>query len=476
MGDVFGFEDLVGGGRDMTALGSTWQFDDGVQFMQLDDGRTLFQLDSDPFVDMVMLQDGSGFVEAWDQDNDQRPDLFFLHVDSDGHPDYGFARLDDHRWLVSEYNSATGEASDPVVVDSNALPAEFLALADMTFPHVDEVAEGVNVPTDNSALEEAPATEATEDVFYGPLTTQPAPWVNTGPAATGGTEIDAPTVFGDPLGEAQYWSWQGDQNYCVPASVFQIVSEYMPGVFDSVEDVVQFAADNGYIELAADGSTDGMTLYNAELLLEHATGINADLIFDGELEDLARYLANGHDVMIFVDAFEYWTGGNTDDLFHAAVITGIDFEQGVVYISDPGVKSGWLLEVPIEVFDAAWEDTGSSMLVMSEPAPADAPADSPVLETDGVPEPDVVKDDLATSPLQEPLEAPTGIEDSVEQVAFPVEAPGGSSAAVDNFVMRAFGDPEPGMVDQVIREVTNHPWVLVPVFLAAHRLGTLRKI
>ena len=62
----------------------------------------------------------------------------------------------------------------------------------------------------------------------------------------------------------------------------------------------------------------------------------------------------------------YGTGDSpfADDLVagHAVVITGIDDEAGVVYINDPGFPDGAGLEIPLDQFEDAWEDSDNTVV------------------------------------------------------------------------------------------------------------------
>ena len=121
-----------------------------------------------------------------------------------------------------------------------------------------------------------------------------------------------------------------------------------------------------------------MTLAGTEVLLE-SYGVPADL-YTGTVADLGRYLEAGHDVMVFVDSSEIWYGSDDDATAgdrgtdHFLLVTGIDLENGVAYLSDPGNPAGGGPVVSLSVPEDAWADgvPPNQMLVTSAPAPGGA--------------------------------------------------------------------------------------------------------
>lgn len=178
--------------------------------------------------------------------------------------------------------------------------------------------------------------------------------------------------------ELEWAQAQSENGFCVPTSVAMIVSE-MTGSEVSEDTAVDAATDLDLL-YGEPGAWIGMTSYGTVELLAHF-GIDADVEF-GELDDLTGYLDEGHNIIVSVDASEIWyDDGQTYDpgneLPHAAVITAIDADDGVVYLNDPGVPAdvGAGMEVPLETFLGAWEDTGNEMVVTADPTPGPDPTD-----------------------------------------------------------------------------------------------------
>lgn len=181
-------------------------------------------------------------------------------------------------------------------------------------------------------------------------------------------------VVGDPEEYSQVWFQQAVNGFCMPSSVAQIISVYTGETMTDEMQVVQSANQLQLWSVGGDG-VPGMTSENAVTLLE-AYGIPVELthelIGDHALEALDQALADGRGVIITIDSGEVWYGEKTEDhvLDHAVVVAGIDYDRGVVLLSDPGNPNGNLEEVPIEVFMDAWADSRYEMITCDEPAAA----------------------------------------------------------------------------------------------------------
>ncbi|MBN9111790.1 MAG: hypothetical protein J0I34_23775 [Pseudonocardia sp.] len=181
-------------------------------------------------------------------------------------------------------------------------------------------------------------------------------------------------VVGDPEEFSQVWFQQAVNGFCMPSSVAQIISVYTGEAMTDEMQIVNAANQLQLWSVGADG-VPGMTSENAVTLLE-AYGIPVELthelIGDHALEALDQVLADGRGVIITIDSGEVWYGEKTEDhvLDHAVVVAGIDYDRGVVLLSDPGNPNGNLEEVPIEVFMDAWADSRYEMITCDEPAAA----------------------------------------------------------------------------------------------------------
>ncbi|GEL24884.1 hypothetical protein PSU4_38380 [Pseudonocardia sulfidoxydans NBRC 16205] len=200
------------------------------------------------------------------------------------------------------------------------------------------------------------------------------------PAGAHGSPADTPPpvedgrVVGDPEEFSQVWFKQAVNGFCMPSSVAQIISVYTGETMTDEMQVVQAANQLQLWSVGGDG-VPGMTSENAVTLLE-AYGIPVELthelIGDHALAALDQALADGRGVIITIDSGEVWYGEQAEDhrLDHAVVVAGIDYDRGVVLLSDPGNPNGNLEEVPIEVFMDAWADSRYEMITCDEPAAA----------------------------------------------------------------------------------------------------------
>ncbi|MCK0519750.1 C39 family peptidase [Williamsia sp. DF01-3] len=195
---------------------------------------------------------------------------------------------------------------------------------------------------------------------------------------------------GDADEYSEHWFQQAVNGTCVPASVAQIVAEYSGEDIQSEEAFVEMAQDNGYF---LDGEIEnGMPIYAAADLLEQ-NGIPAT-VETGTMDDLATALEEGRGVMLYVDSGEYWDPeqeerdeamGRDQGGDHCVVISEIDTDKGVVYLSDPGHPDGDRMEVPLDEFEEAWGEADNTMIVCDEPSPnagvsEDDPTRDPLLD------------------------------------------------------------------------------------------------
>jgi hypothetical protein len=222
--------------------------------------------------------------------------------------------------------------------------------------------------------------------------------------------VDDDEVAGDPVEASQYWFNQAENGFCVPASVAMIVSAYTGEELLSEEEFVELANDLGLFNVDMEG-TPSMTMNDALTLLE-AAGVPADLVV-GDMDTLYDALEDGRGVMLFIDSDEVWYGDGEGEHApdHAVVITGIDREAGVAYLSDPGNPDGNMEVVPLSVLDDAWEDSGYTMVVCDEPAPTAGSDDQVTGETTG-----------STSNLQQATSALVGSQWALLPVVLPADA------------------------------------------------------
>lgn len=166
-------------------------------------------------------------------------------------------------------------------------------------------------------------------------------------------------VHGEPMEDITYHQAQAGSNDCLPTSVAMVLSE-VTGEEVPASEVVDLAQ-----ELDLLGPT-GMSIEGGLALLDHYD-VDAS-VETGSLDDLRAMLDADRPVIIGLDSDDLYGQGDapfSDDFVagHAVVITGIDDEQGLVYINDPGFPDGAGVAIPIEQFEDAWTDADHQMIV-----------------------------------------------------------------------------------------------------------------
>lgn len=142
----------------------------------------------------------------------------------------------------------------------------------------------------------------------------------------------------------------------------QIVLEAF-GIKISEGELAEEAIMKGYYAPGQGSSPELM----GQLLNDH--GIPTHTEYGGNVYDLVNELAQGHKVIVGVDADELWRPSFFNDLFgeaanHALIVTGIDTTdpQNVrVLITDPGTGDV-AKEYPLEQFLDAWQDANCQFI------------------------------------------------------------------------------------------------------------------
>jgi hypothetical protein len=329
----------------------------------------------------------------------------------------------------------------------------------LTFPAQDEnlVAQ---VPIDEETLfsaEEVTQSEAYQDWAQSVIQVPPEMPVEVPETPVPSTEapvepsvpVEAPSTLIGDVSDASFWFQQNTQYTCGPASATQIVEDFTGVDYPNEDALAAYANQMGWLS-----DTGMQPQHLADLLTAH--GVPSSVVPNQNWENLAGYLQEGRSVVMFVDGFDYWPGGDgqdqpentgTDVVNHFARIVAIDTERGVAILADPGTPNGYQLEVPLGTLEEAWNDvtsydaygnpTSDRMLVVSnygDPTPVSAAAG---VGSEGQTEQDPMAD----------------IRDLTERTA---------TAEVQEPNWRLFSNP--------------HGWVIVPITLAATRiLAAVRK-
>lgn len=188
---------------------------------------------------------------------------------------------------------------------------------------------------------------------------------NSGPAE-GNFNPDSPDVnydslVGEPQEDLQYWEFQG---YSGPCAIYAQMFAYegLTGKEVDVDDLIDVAEENGWY----DGS--GTSMDDMDKILNYL-GMDTELSYDNDMDDIINCLENGGKVVVAVDGDEIWYGDN-DDMYtpnnpnHAIEVIGVDYSSGepMVILNDSGTPDGQGLMVPMDQFVDAWDDSGSLLV------------------------------------------------------------------------------------------------------------------
>lgn len=269
---------------------------------------TLADTSGDGIVDAVVVEDPytGGVAVARDLDGDGLADVVAVDYDGDGLIDYA----------VVDESAPEG----PFTEESTELPTE-------------EIEEGPFVEVPEAELDEGTDTE---------------------------DQNDDDGIHGDPRSDIEYHQAQPGPVDCLPTSVAMVISE-VTGTEVAADDLVSMANE---LEMM---NEQGMAAPDALTLLENH-GVDAELT-SGTVDGLRASLDSGDPIIVGIDAADLYSGGGGPfdpgmESGHAVVVTGIDDgPPGVVYINDPGFPDGGGVEIPLDDFVDAWEDSDNTMVV-----------------------------------------------------------------------------------------------------------------
>lgn len=178
---------------------------------------------------------------------------------------------------------------------------------------------------------------------------------------------DPEAISGDPVADMEHWEFQGQTNRCaIYAQKFAI--EEAIGREVPIEELVSVAEENGWFDEASGGGT---TRLNMDKLLEYY-GVEHEMSFNNDIQDIEEALNNGQNVIVGVDSGQIWQG-DPNNIFspetqadHAVQVIGIDHtdpNNPMVILNDSGSPEGCGELVPLDVFENAWKAGDAQMVV-----------------------------------------------------------------------------------------------------------------
>ena len=246
-----------------------------------------------------------------------------------------------------------------------------------TAPEADTAPETDPAPILDTAQPDTDSADATpilepadEEVTQTVEQDEPAPIADDAPAPAEPADdvpvIDDSTGLEDGVAGNHFlwsddWFWQEVDGYCGPTAAAFLLNQFQDAGISNPEYMVERAVSLG---LMGD-PTEGMYTDDLATLLTES-GLPAEMQ-TSNMEDLAMKLNDGYGIIACVDSGEIW--GDEEDAIrednmmdHFLVVSEIDFNRGVVTLTDPGAPYGNGLEVPIDQFEDAWADSGHTMV------------------------------------------------------------------------------------------------------------------
>lgn len=339
---------------------------DGIETLLDSDGNGIFDV---VFRDLDLDKDGKVDVEehGYDYDQDGKVDFMerFIDTTGDGHYDT-LQRLynedgDDLFETTKTFVDTNNDGAADQVFEEHLLDTDDDGTVDTLIRQTDEDADGVF-----DALEVYDV-----DLDTGALTLLSVEAGQIGDGLTAdelehfdADNADPDDVIGEPGEAMELWECQGNTGRCALYSQKFIIEE-LTGREINIEDLVDLAEENGWF------SEEGGTVpLNMNKLLNYF-GVDNELSFNGDFDDIRECLENGGKVIVSIDADEIWYG-ETNDMFdptdaanHAVEVIGIDNsdpDNPMVILNDSGHEGGCGEMIPLDTFMDAWEDSGFQLI------------------------------------------------------------------------------------------------------------------
>ncbi len=173
-------------------------------------------------------------------------------------------------------------------------------------------------------------------------------------------------IIGDPEDAMEEWEFQGDTNRCALFSQMFVIEDLTDMDID-IEEMADIAEGNGWFT-----EEGGTPIADMNKMLEYY-GVENEMSFDNDIDDIAECLNNGGRVIVSIDADEIWYGElDGEDVYtpydgvnHAVEVIGIDNsnpDEPMVILNDSGHPDGCGSLIPLDVFMDAWEDGDCQMI------------------------------------------------------------------------------------------------------------------
>jgi len=188
-------------------------------------------------------------------------------------------------------------------------------------------------------------------------------------------------LYGEPDSAAQYWVHQSldDCSLMATADVIGQLTDHQP---DEAE-IVGLASStpsrhhDGVIYTPPSDPDDpdsgnGTNSRDIPILLAHYgiqsvytdDDVAAGIGVPTGMAALEREIGAGHKVIAGVNAETIWNeDGDRTIGDHDLVVTAVDTDAGIVHLNDSGTDDGADEQVPLDIFEAAWQTSGHDMVI-----------------------------------------------------------------------------------------------------------------
>ncbi|OBH35849.1 hypothetical protein A5692_11345 [Mycobacterium sp. E342] len=201
------------------------------------------------------------------------------------------------------------------------------------------------------------------------------------PQAAGGAPPGGNGIYGDPGAAAEFWQPQSLEDNCGLMAVADVVGE-ITGHAPTEQQMIALGESTPsqtnpgpvYAPRGDPSHTNGnggIEMADAVVLLDHY-GIKSEMTYAAHpdqtgLPALERYLAHDRKVIAWVNSAVIWnTSDQRTKADHFVVVTGIDTNNQIIHLNDPGAEQPDE-QVAIPIFTTAWQ-TGQESIVVTAPA------------------------------------------------------------------------------------------------------------
>lgn len=178
-------------------------------------------------------------------------------------------------------------------------------------------------------------------------------------------------MIGDPVTDARYWHEQQHPDTCAIVAQEGIIAKHT-GENPGEEELRREALANKWYVTGREPKENGTKPQDVGKLME-AYQVPVGFKGSGDMNILEQELAQGHDVIVAVDAGHLWQDAKSLGSGHAVWVTGLETDNNGkvtnVFLNDSGNSAiGAGGKVSAQTFQNAWTERGNFMVATKESA------------------------------------------------------------------------------------------------------------